>query len=287
MGRQLPCRFSLSRRRGRRQLLCRSSLGRGRRPLLGHLSLSPSWGRRRLLSRLSLSRGRRHLLSRLSLGRGRRHLLSRLSRCRGRRRLLRRLSSSRGRRRLLCRPNLSSRGRRPLLCHLSLGLSRGRRPLLCHLSHLSRRRRLLSHLSLRRGRRPLLCYLIRGWRPLLCYLSRASRMGWNHLVKRFSLMGPIILGILGRQWEEIDAIGTEDSGQFTCCKCRLLLPEDERVDDHEAKKCAKDTCSKCYLNSRTLTRRFKKQKSLKDWFSAKSEADKVQWYLDHRDCAVE
>ena len=84
----------------------------------------------------------------------------------------------------------------------------------------------------------------------------------------------------------IDLIGGEETG-FSCCKCKLELEESERVKDYQQKKCSKDTCEKCFSNNRTLQKRFKKNKQLNIWWASKPEDDKTQWYLDHRECAVE
>ncbi|CAK0896182.1 unnamed protein product [Prorocentrum cordatum] len=70
---------------------------------------------------------------------------------------------------------------------------------------------------------------------------------------------------------------------FDCKKCGLTLPSHEKNEDERV---SKDTCEKCVRNYKNLTKRWKKNKQLKKWFSDKTEAEKMEWYANHRNQAI-
>ncbi|CAK0804794.1 unnamed protein product, partial [Prorocentrum cordatum] len=81
-------------------------------------------------------------------------------------------------------------------------------------------------------------------------------------------------------------IGADDGQDgFRCPRCKLDLPESERIADADQKKCAKDVCAKCHGNAKTLQKRFKKNKQLKAWWAGKNEGEQTRWFAEHRECA--
>ena len=69
----------------------------------------------------------------------------------------------------------------------------------------------------------------------------------------------------------------KDGISFECNKCRRKVFEEEMNNNR------KGSCTKCALNYKSLTDRWKIDKQLKEWWSRKSDGDKRSWYLSRQE----
>eukprot|EP00959_Pyramimonas_sp_CCMP1952_P234073 4891278-Pyramimonas_sp.AAC.1 len=65
---------------------------------------------------------------------------------------------------------------------------------------------------------------------------------------------------------------------FLCKKENRMVPVSEKF----AGKGVNNVCCDCQGNYKALTRRWKGNKGLKDWWNAKNEDDQIEWYREHK-----
>ncbi|CAK0841414.1 unnamed protein product, partial [Prorocentrum cordatum] len=74
--------------------------------------------------------------------------------------------------------------------------------------------------------------------------------------------------------------GPAPCGEFSCCKCELVLPLTEKDTSDDEKN--KTQCKLCKRAYKALTRRWQKNKKLQAWWNSKSKDAQIEWYQTAR-----